>query len=166
MNNRLMPLYATQSPSCKVMALLIALLLFVAGRFGFSDILGLKRFLEVLLFLPIGLLGFLFTLKMPKIWQNPFFLLPLSYFIVQLYWNPDQYELADLAISTMIVGIILALGASFSDLLLRYTIKIATLFAILGLIEFVALLLDPSLVSKILLFYDYYSGSSVPVIQN
>lgn len=146
--------------------MLMALSLFVAGRFGFFDILGLKRLLEVLLFLPLGLLGLLFILKRPKNCLNPFFLLPLSYFVFQLYWNPDQFELADLAVSTLVVAIILALGDVFSDLLLRYTLNIATVFAVLGLIEFSALIMEPSLVNNILLFYDYYSGSSVPVIQN
>ncbi len=147
-------------------ALMFALALFVAGRFGFFDILGLKRLFEILLFIPISMLGVTLILMAPRLWCHPFLLLPFSYFIFQLYWNPDWLNLADLAIATIMVGTVIALGKSFSDLLLRYMIRIATFFAILGLIEFVILIIKPSLVSNILLFYDFYSGSNVPVIQN
>lgn len=149
-----------------LIALFIALSIYVAGRFGFFDILGLKRLFEVLLFTPIGVLGIFFILMFPRVCLDPFFLLPLSYLIFQFYWNPDGLILADLGISTMIVGTLLALGPGFSDLVLRYSIRIATFFALLGIIEFCILLRYPSLVSYILLFYDYYSGSTLPLIEN
>ena len=147
-------------------AILIAFSLFVVGRFGFFDILGLKRLLETLIFIPLGLLGTLLILRMPNQWVNPFFLLPISYLIVHVCWDWDPLIVADLTGSILIIGIILKLGVNFSDLLFRYLLQFATVFAVLGIIEFVILLLDPSLVSQILLFYDSYSGSTSPVIQN
>lgn len=149
-----------------IIAYIIALSLFVAGRFGFFDILGLKRIFEISLFIPITCLGLIFLIVKPRIWINPFFLLPFSYLILQMYWNPDLLALADLFIATLIVVIILALGQHFSDLLLRATISIATVFAILGILEFFILLFNPSFVTNILLFYDDYSGSNVPMIEN
>jgi hypothetical protein len=147
-------------------SLLIALTLFVVGRFGFFDILGLKRLFEIMLLLPLGCLGILLILRVPNQWLNPFLLLPFSYLVVQICLNWNLLLVADLVNSILIIGIIIALGANFSDLLLRYLIRIATFFAVLGIIEFVILLFKPSLVSQILLFYDNYSGSTVPVIQN
>jgi hypothetical protein len=147
-------------------AILIALTLFVVGRFGFFDILGLKRLLEVILLVPLGIFGILLILRIPSQWLNPFLLLPLSYLIVQVFLDWNTLLIADLLNSILIIGTIIALGASFSDLLLRYLIRISTFFAVLGIIEFIILLLKPSLVSDILLFYDNYSGSTVPVIQN
>lgn len=157
---------AQNSRFTHVVAMMCALALFVAGRFGFFDILGLKRLFEILLFIPISMIGILFILISPRLWYHPFLLLPFSYLAFQLFWHPDWLSLADLTIATVMVGTILALGQDFSDLLLRYVIRIATFFAVLGLIEFVILIINPSLVSKILLFYDFYSGSNVPVIQN
>lgn len=150
----------------QMMAIGMAIALFVAGRFGFFDILGAKRIFEIVIFIPVGFLGFLLICLVPNIWLQPFFLLPLFYFIFQLYINPDVLMLADLWMATLFSGIILILGGRFADLLLRYAIIIATIFAILGIIEFIVLLIDPSLVSHILLYYDYYSGSSHPVIEN
>jgi hypothetical protein len=147
-------------------AILVALSLFVVGRFGFVDILGLKRLLEFMLMSPIVFFGTLLILRDPNKWFSPFLLLPCSYLLVQVFWDWDILLIADLCGSILLVAIILALGTNFSDLLLRYTIRLATFFACLGLIEFCILLLKPSLVSQILLFYDNYSGSSVPVIQN
>jgi hypothetical protein len=147
-------------------AVLIAISLFVVGRFGFFDILGLKRLLEVLIFVPLGFFGPLLILRSPNRWFNPFLLLPCSFLLVQISWDWDALIIADLAGSILIVAIIIALGESFSELLLRYTIRISTFFATLGIIEFIILILKPSLVSQILLFYDNYSGSTVPVIQN
>jgi hypothetical protein len=147
-------------------AMLIALTLFVVGRFGFFDILGLKRLVEIMLLLPLGGLGILLLLRIPNQWLNPFLLLPFSYLVVQAVMNWNTLLIADLINSLLIIGTIIALGANFSDLLLRYLIRFATFFAVLGIIEFVILLLKPSLVSQILLFYDNYSGSTVPVIQN
>lgn len=150
----------------QMVAITMAIALFVAGRFGFFDILGAKRIFEILLFIPVGLLGFLLICMVPNIWLQPFFLLPLFYFIFQLYFNPDALMLADLCMATLFCGTILILGARFADLVLRYAIIIATIFATLGIIEFFILMIDPSLVSKILIFYDYYSGSNYPVIEN
>lgn len=149
-----------------IISFIIALSVFVAGRFGFFDILGLKRVFEFTLFLPITLLGLTFLIIKPKVWINPFFLLPLSYLIFQSYYNPDLLALADLTVATLIVVIILSLGPAFSDLLLRSTIAIAAFFASLGIIEFFILLFNPKWVSLILLFYDDYSGSTVPLIEN
>lgn len=149
-----------------LIAICIALSIYVAGRFGFFDILGLKRLFELLLFTTIGFLGILSIVLFPRLCLDPFFLLPLSYFIFQFYWNPDPLILGDLSISIMVVGTLLAFGPKFSDLVLRYAIRIATFFAILGIIEFCILLRYPSLVSHILLFYDYYSGSTLPLIEN
>lgn len=150
----------------RVMALALAISLYVVGRFGFTDILGIKRLLEILIFLPTALLGILFILQHPKVTWSPFFLAPLSFFIMQFIHQPDGLALADLGCSTLVVGIILSMGAEFSDRLLRYAIKIAAFFAILGIVEFLLLLLSPSLKSNILLFYDDYSGSTVPMIDN
>jgi len=147
-------------------AIFIALLFFVLGRFGFFDILGLKRLLEIILFVPLVLLGSMLILTSPQKWLSPFLLLPCVSCIMQTYWNPDGLIVADLGTTILIIGIILALGSQFSDLLLRYVIIIATFFASLGIIEFFILLASPSLSNHILLFYDYYSGSTVPVIQN
>jgi hypothetical protein len=150
----------------KGMAVLIAVSLFVVGRFGFFDILGLKRLFEILIFLPVGFFGTLFLVRSPHHWLNPFFLLPCSFLLVQISWDWDALLIADLLGSILIIAIIIALGDKFSEILLRYTIRISTFFACLGIIEFIILLIKPSLVSDILLFYDNYSGSSVPVIQN
>jgi hypothetical protein len=147
-------------------AVLIALSLFVVGRFGFFDILGLKRLFELLIFVPLSFFGILIGLRAPKKLLNPFFLLPCSFLLVQLSWNWDPLLIADLFSSILIVALILTLGENFSDLLLRYIIRIATFFAVLGIIEFLIMLLKPTLAGQILLFYDNYSGSNVPVIQN
>ena len=149
-----------------LMALAMALSLFVAGRFGFTDIIGLKRIFEMIVFIPVGLLAAMFICMVPNIWMQPFFLLPVAYGFFQLIMNPDPFFLADITVGILFSGSILILGASFADRLLRYTIALATFFAILGIIEFIILLLDPSLVSKILLFYDHYSGSLYPVIDH
>ncbi|MES2218857.1 MAG: hypothetical protein V4501_10660 [Pseudomonadota bacterium] len=148
------------------LAVLIATAMFVVGRFGFFDILGLKRLLEILIFVPVVFFGTLLILRSPNQWLNPFFLLPCSCLLVLLSWDWDLLFIADLGGSILIVAIIITLGEKFSELLLRYTIRIATFFACLGIVEFIIMLLKPSLVSQILLFYDNYSGSNVPVIQN
>jgi hypothetical protein len=147
-------------------AIMVSLSLFVVGRFGFFDILGLKRLFEFMLFVPITFFAAILILRAPNRWLSPFLLLPCSYLLVQIFWDWDTLLIADMFGSILIISLILALGPGFSDLLLRYTIRIATVFACLGIIEFIILLLKPSLVSQILLFYDNYSGSSVPVIQN
>lgn len=150
----------------RIMAIAMAIALFVAGRFGFFDILGMKRIFEIIIFIPIGLLSFLLVLMRPNIWLQPFFLLPFFYFIFQIYFNPDALVLADLCMATLFCGIILILGKRFADRVLRYTIIIATIFALFGILEFIILLINPALVSHILLFYDYYSGSTHPLIEN
>lgn len=149
-----------------LMAGALAVGLYVVGRFGFTDILGIKRVLEVLIFLPVGILGLLIISQRARICLNPFFMLPATFFILQFYWKPDGLSLSDLGCATLVVGIILALGPAFSDRLLRNAIKVAAFFATLGLIEFLLLLFDPALKSDILLFYDDYSGSTVPMIEN
>jgi hypothetical protein len=91
-------------------SLLIALTLFVVGRFGFFDILGLKRLFEVMLLLPLGGLGILLLLRIPNQWLNPFLLLPFSYLVVQVVLNWNTLLIADLINSILIIGIIIALG--------------------------------------------------------
>lgn len=149
-----------------LIAIAMAVALFVAGRFGFFDILGIKRIFEILLFVPIGLIALMLIGLYPNICLQPFFLLPFFYLIFQTYFNPDLLILADLSMATLFSAIILILGEKFANLLLRCIICIATFFAFLGIIEFFILMIHPSLVSQILLFYDYYSGSTFPVIDN
>lgn len=148
------------------MAFVMAIALFVAGRFGFFDILGLKRIFEIFIFVPVTLLGFLLICMMPNVWLQPFFLLPCSYLLFRLMMNPDLLILGDLSIASIFTGVILVLGYRFADIFLRYIIAIASVFAFLGLFEFCLLLINPELVDNILLFYDQYSGSIYPVFDN
>lgn len=149
-----------------IIALLIASSLFVVGRFGFFDILGVKRFLEVFLFLPLILIGSLTVFKYPLRLFSPLLFLPISFLWVEIFINGDLLSIADNLASILVVGILLTVGPACIDLVLRYTIKFSAFFATLGLIQFVILLIDPSRVQQILLFYDHYSGSNVPVIEN
>lgn len=147
-------------------ALLMVVLLFTVGRFGFFDILGLKRPIEILLLIPISIIGCLSIFIQPRQLLSPFILLPLSSLITQLSLNINILELTDLSVSLLVITIILSMGKHFSDLMLRYLIKIFTIFALLGIFEFIIMILYPPLAKQILLPYDQYSGSVVPVIEN
>ena len=54
--------------------------------------------------------------------------------------------------ATLFAGILITLGRQYADLLLRYTIAIAAIFAMLGILEFFILIIYPGLVSSVYYF--------------
>lgn len=130
-------------------ALLITLSLFVAGKFGLSDLLGLKHLFEGIFFIPLGLLGFFIIAGNNRVWKDQLFLLPFFYLVFQFYWHStDVLTIGDLSITVLVVGMLSNMEEDFSEIILGCTILTATFFATLGIIEFVLVFMDPTLIPE------------------
>ena len=148
-----------------LVSVMIAILLYTMGRFAFMDIMGVKRYAQAMLLIPLSLLGMVMIFHNFRIWTTPFFLLPLVFLIGEILLRGNLLRMADLAAATLLVGIIVTLKRSFSDTVLRIIIYISGIFALFGIIQFFILYINPSLISHVLLFYGDYSASNDFLLQ-
>ncbi len=144
-------------------AMLLAVLLFSMGRFGFMTVLGIKRPVEVALLsilLPIGIILMLSSLR---VWRNTTFLLCFVFFMGEWLIRGHFLSLLDLAVATIMVAMVSRMGVEFSDVVLKVVIVIAGIFGLLGIIQCIILLADPSLIQYAVLpgYGSSYSGTEV-----
>lgn len=147
-------------------ALLVAILVYSMGRFGFLDILGIKRPIEVALLIPLVGMGAFSIVNSGRAWKSPLFLLPLIFLAGEILLRGNLLAIADLLVATLLTGSIISLREDFAEKVLRCIIIISGIFALLGILQFFILYSDPSLITHVLLFYDGYSGSDTVMIQH
>lgn len=127
-------------------ALVCAFYVYSSGYFRFWEVLGVERQVQTLL---LGIILVLFTphlvgrrYRTSEIWL---ILLPLSFLLSEIFMRRQMLMIADLVVAAILVGVVLAQDHRFVRSCLKAVVVVGGTFAIMGLVQFVAILVDPAL---------------------
>jgi hypothetical protein len=98
-----------------VCAFLVAVLFYSMGRFGFWEILGIKRPAEVVLIVVIFVLCLPIIIKSNKYWRHTFFWLFILFFICELFLRMDILRIVELGVGIIIVSLIISMSPRFKE---------------------------------------------------
>jgi hypothetical protein len=129
----------------KIAAIACAILIFVMGKFQLSDLFGVKRIVQFILFIP--LIGY-FIVSLPKISRkhfSPLIGVVLLMLFVNMYFHMNILWLFDYIFS--LVGLFILLTLSRRNIIasVEWIVGIATFFACIAMLQFVILVLFPDL---------------------
>lgn len=130
----------------KIATIACVLLIFTMGRFQLTDLLGVKRVVQFLLFIPI--LAY-FLVRLPsfnhKKHLNPLIGLVLLMLCVNLFFHADFLWIFDYIFS--LVGLYVLLSVSRKNIIIgvRWMVSLACFFSSIALIQFILLLFFPDL---------------------
>lgn len=141
------------------LALNVTLLVLFMDRFGFLDLFGVKRPGEALLFLIICPLAFLFILSNYKIMLSPFVMLPACAGVCTFFFRHDLMVAAQSAVAALVSAFMISMGREFADKTSQMIIYFVFSFSVLGIVEFIWVFINPSLLEYSYVSYTQYSGS-------
>ena len=124
-----------------------ALLLFVMGKFTLTDLLGIKRFFQFILIIPI-FVYFIIRIKHIRLQtiRNPLFLLSILLIISNIIYN--RVIITNIKNITSGLAVFTILTVSIKNIILgvKCIVSITCFFSILAIFQFICLLLFPSLI--------------------
>lgn len=150
----------------KIAIFVSCVLIYVMGKFQFTDLLGIKRMMEGVLIAPM-LLYFLirlpaFTLKKHV---NPLLGLVILMLMLNLINHMNMLWIFDYLFSIIGIYIVLTVSRENVEFGVKCIVSIATLFALMALFQFVLLLIYPSLAIHTKIALDEY-GNWVTLVPN
>lgn len=121
-------------------------LFFTMGQFEFLDVLGIKRPVQVLLllFLAFAWAPF-FLLGLRNALHEPLFLLLVAFLGIEVLVTKDTLTTIEMAVAASLSAITFSLKDEESEILLKSIVAISLSFAVLGILQFVILVLFPEL---------------------
>jgi len=158
-NNKIQPTYLISNKSelmlINICILLISCLFYSTGSFGFLNIFGIRREVQIFLILGPLLLSAVILKNFPKLLKKPIFLLVVTKFIVECILNQRFMYIFDNLTIVLVVGILLSVRKEYSDRILRLIIIAAAVFSTMAIVEAIIVLFKPELIP--LLFANYSS---------
>jgi len=125
-----------------------SILFFVMGRFYFADLFGIKRFLEIILFLLISTYTVtIFLAGKIRLNFNPLIILTSLLWVNSIVISMDYLRAADLSLTVVALIVISFVPMRSFYLGIKLVIGIATIFSVLAIIEWFILLAFPQLSS-------------------
>lgn len=141
--------------------LLISCLFYSTGSFGFLNIFGIRREVQIFLILGPLLLSPVIFKNFPKLLKKPIFLLVLTKFIVECILNQRFINMLDGLTSALVVGILLSLRKEYSDKILRLILML-TIFIISMFFIVIYFVEVPNFVMKITQFLNLINKQYTP----
>jgi len=121
-----------------------AVAVFVFGPFLLSQILGIRRVAEVALLVPIGAAAVYQVWMRPRGLLNPLVAFAVAKLVLEIFWRSDFLYISEGCAS--VTGLIVVSSASGRTVRAgaRVVVALATLFATMGLVEWVLLFIHPA----------------------
>jgi len=166
-NYKIQPTYLISNKSelmfINLCILLISCLFYSTGSFGFLNIFGIRRELQIFLILGPLLLNPVIFKNFPELLKEPIFLFVLIKFIVECIIYQRFINIFDSLTTILIVGILLSVRKEYSDKILKLIIIAAAIFSTMAIVEAIIVFFEPDLI--MLLNNNYCSLTSANKVE-
>jgi hypothetical protein len=121
-----------------------AVAVFVFGPFLLAQILGIRRVTELALLVPIGGAAAYYLWWQPRLLRHPLILFALVKLVLEIFWRSNFLYVSEACAS--LAGLIVVWGVGRRSLRIgaRVVVALATLLAVMGLLEWVLLFIVPA----------------------
>ncbi len=145
--------------------LLIAISFYSFGSFGFLNIFGARRVIQiVLLLILMPILSLISTKKIIRFLKEPLWLLVLSFLIAEIILTQHKLNILNYFVALITIGALFSLKGKYVTFATKGIIVLCGIFSIMGIIQFIVLWFNPSL--SIFMDHRYASGMSADTISN
>lgn len=129
-----------------VLAAVIGILFFTLGQFEFFDLLGIKRILQAVLVGSFFFLSVVLVSIRPRLLlKEPLLLVTVVFLAGDAIRRAGVVRLLDDLLAVAVVSVVLLLGTSLSTKTIKVIVTVAGFFALLALVQFLILTVNPSL---------------------
>ena len=132
-------------PVAAIAVVCCAVLIFVMGRFSLADVLGIKRFLQAALIVPVAVAAVWMTLARPSLLLQPLVCLALLLLVSEVALRRDPLRLADISAALLALAVLAYVTDRSIVIGARFIVFCSTAFALLGLVQWVVLFGRPEL---------------------
>ena len=164
-NLKTLPVYSISSSEEKMLMVLfmvlIACLFYSSGNFGFWNIWGIRREIQILLTLAIFPIYLVVFARFPVLVKKPLILLLFVILIFDLVFqrNIEAVFLMDRIVSIGIIGFILSSHEKYGQKILKWIIVFCCIFSIMSIIQAVIVLAQPELIEPLQVKYSSSFGA-------
>ncbi len=127
-------------------ALILGLLFYSFGNFGFLNIFGLRREMQIALSLPIFIYSLAFPRRLLNALTEPVVIFVALLFLSELALRQNLIIAEDRFLSILVVGLLFSISTRHSDIALRTIITLAAIFSIMAIVQAVFIWYRPDLV--------------------
>lgn len=135
-----------------------AVFVYSLGRWGFWDLLGLKRPVQVILFVAVLPLIMISFGRLPSLWRHPLFLMAGLFAVFEVMMRGDPLGMAEYVIAAAGVAAVATVPLRYAEWCMRYTVAVGAIFATLAILLFFVLVADPEFSYLADVHYDDYQG--------
>ena len=136
-----------------------ALLIYVSGSFLIAAIFGVKRELEVLLLIPVGLAAAYYLVSRPSRLVDPLICFAVVKLITEVAFRGQLLYVLDSGAAVLALVVLVCVPAKSLNIGARLVVTLAGILALMALVQWVMLTLDPHLSQYILVFADEDGGT-------
>jgi hypothetical protein len=140
-----------------------ALLIYASGSFMATALLGLKRELEVLLLIPVGVAAAYYLVSRPGRLLDPLICFAVVKLATEVALRGQVLYVLDGIAAVLALAVLVCAPTRSLDMGARFVVAIAGIFALIALAQWVWLTFDPHLSQYILVFADEEGGTETPV---
>lgn len=166
-NYKIQPIYSmSNKPELMLMTfytLIIAGLFYSMGNFGFLNIFGIRREVQIIFILGLLLIGPLIYANLPRLLTKPIFLLALACFFTEIILRQRSVDILDRLTTILVIGILLSVSKEYRDKTLRIIIVMAAIFSIMAIVQAIIIIFKPGLI--LLVAGDYTSMSEAAKLE-
>ena len=145
--------------------LLIAISFYSFGNFGFLNIFGARREIQIaILLMMMPVLSIIAAQKTGRFLKEPLWLLVLCFLIVEIIFTQNVINILTCLISLITIGALFSLKGKYVTFVTKGIIVLCGIFSIMGILEFIILWFNPELAAYMLSTYS--STTSADTISN
>ncbi len=126
--------------------LLIAISFYSFGSFGFLNIFGARRVIQIVLLLMLmPVLSLIAAKKIGRLLKEPLVLLVLCFLIAEIVLTQQAITMFNYLMALIAIGALLTAESKYVNFTTKTIIVLCGLFSIMGIIQFIVLWFDPGL---------------------
>jgi hypothetical protein len=126
--------------------LLIAISFYCFGNFGFLNIFGARREIQiVLLMMLMPVLSLIAAKKIEGFLKDPLWLLVLCFVIAEILLTQDAINMLNYLMALIVIGALLTTENKYITFITKAIIVLCGIFSIMGIIQFILLWFNPGL---------------------
>ncbi len=161
LGERSAPLFVISVATIGVLA--SALLIYASGSFMATALLGLKREVEVLLLVPVAAAASYYLVSRPSRLFDPLIGFAFIKLMTEVALRGQWLYALDSVAAVLALIVLVCAPAKSLHTGAKFVVALAGIFAVMGLVQWVILTLDPFLSRYILVFADEEGSIEVPV---
>ena len=145
--------------------LLIAISFYSFGNFGFLNIFGARREIQIVLLLMLmPVLSIIAAKKIRRFLKEPLWLLVLCFLIAEIIFTQNAINILSYLVALITIGALFSLKGKYVTFATKGIIVLCGVFSIMGILEFIILWFNPELAAYVRSTYS--STTSADTISN